>query len=61
MKTVMTIKSTGGQRTFYVKNKKMEQFKEWAKENGYQIIRTDEANDFEDYYRAYITNRKNRF
>ena len=57
----MTIKSTGGQRTFYVKNKKMEQFKEWAKENGYQIIRTDEANDFEDYYRAYITNRKNRF
>lgn len=61
MKEIKTIKPTGGQKTFFVKDSKVEEFKEWAKANGYQIIRIDKAEGFESYYRAYITDRKNRF
>lgn len=61
MKEIMTIKPTGGQRTFLMKDTKVEEFKKWAADNGYQIIRIDKAEGFEAWYRAHITERKNRF
>lgn len=61
MKEIMTIKPTGGQRTFLMKDTKVEEFKKWAADNGYQIIRIDKAEGFETWCRAYITERKNRF
>lgn len=61
MKEIMTIKPAGGQRTFLMKDTKVEEFKKWATDNGYQIIRIDKAEGFEAWCRAYITERKNRF
>lgn len=61
MKTVITMKPTGGIRHFYVWEADYETFRLWCDDNNYEIIRADDSTMEDIVFRAFTKERKNRF
>lgn len=59
MKTIiaMYMSNDGGIRHFYTKEKNLADFKVWAEDNGYEIIRIDDSTST-DIIRAHTVDRK---
>lgn len=61
MKTIITMKPTGGTRHFYVWNADYETFRLWCYDNNYEIIRVDNSTVEDIIFRAFFKERKNLF